>query len=100
MTRTGAFLLSLALCGLLVAQQDGWHFRKDDPHTKKHVLTIDAKSFEATKDPSVLLLHNLAARIYRANGETFKEVNSDNAIVNLTSGTLSYGPELSKEIKL
>jgi hypothetical protein len=98
LTRVG--LSVLIVCAALAAQQSGWHFRKDDPQTKKRVLTVEASSFEATKDPNVLRLHNMAARIYQSNGETFKEVKSEKAIVNLTSGTLTYGPRLSKNIKL
>jgi hypothetical protein len=95
-------LLFVAYCSVLWSQQamPDWHFVKDDPATRKHALTIHAASFQSTSDPPVIQLHKMVARIYQADGSTFKEVISADAVFNERLGTLRYGPHLSQVIKL
>jgi hypothetical protein len=96
-------LLAIGLCSYLWAEQKTageWHFRKDDPQTKKEVLTIDAKSFEATKDAHVFRLHQMVARVYQAGGSSFKEVKSESALFDERSATLHYGPQMKATMRL
>jgi hypothetical protein len=94
-------LALLTLCGVfLFSQNPGWHYDKVDPHTKKQILRIDAKSFEATKDSAVILLRGMSARIYANNRSTYRQVTSDKALLNRTFGTLTYGPNFSKVVNL
>jgi hypothetical protein len=91
-----AALLALQLTA---QQQQRWHFRKDDPTTKKHVIQIDAASFEPTASAQTIKLHDVTARIYNASG-SFTQIRSENAIVNERLGTLTYGPQLRNVLKL
>ena len=92
--------LVIALCGVLLAQQqNGWHYTGENPQTKKLVLTIDASAVEFTKDERALL-QDVTAHVYQEDGVNFREVKSDRAVLDPKLGTLSYGPRLSKVIKL
>src|SRR3982750_3768752 len=47
----------------------GWRYQKDDPQSGKPVVRVDAKSFQATHDPSTFELHDLSLRLYAKSGE-------------------------------
>lgn len=94
-------LIVAALCApLLVGQGPGWHYSKVDPHTRKPVLMIDAKTFQATNDSNILFLHGMTARIYAGDGSNYQLVMSDEARFNEKLGTLNYGQNLSKVLRL
>lgn len=96
-------VLAIGLCSGLLAEPSTtgeWHFRKDDPRTKKRVLTIDARSFEVTKDPHVWRLHQMVAHVYQVGSSSFKEVRSENAIFDEKAGTLRYGPQMKDTMRL
>lgn len=67
----------------------GWQYRKDDPQTGKPVVRVDAKSFQATHDPSTFELRALALRIYNKTGSSYTYVNTDQAFFNEGSGILT-----------
>jgi hypothetical protein len=100
--RTSLVLSSLALLSfqLFAQQRQGWRYLKEDPKTKKHVVEIDAKSFDQTPDGRTQHLHDMTARLYDANGVTFKQITSKEAVMDEKSGTLAYGPDLKTIVKL
>src|SRR5690242_14029433 len=65
-----------------------WHYQKDDPETNKPVVRVDAKSFQATRDPSTFELHALALRLYDKTGSTYTYVKSSTAFFDERSGVL------------
>jgi len=67
----------------------GWRYQKDDPQTGKPVVRVDAKSFQATHDPSTFELRALALRIYNKSGSSYTYVNTDRAFFNEGSGILT-----------
>src|SRR5579875_3022052 len=66
----------------------GWQYRKDDPQTGKPVVRVNAKSFQATHDPSTFELQVLALRIYNKSGDSYTYVKTDRALFNEGSGLL------------
>ena len=83
------------------AQDRSWHYRKDDPVTKKHIVQIDAESFQQTKDGDAkFMLRGMTARLYDAVGSSYKQISSKQAIVDEKLGTLTYGPGLKTTIVL
>jgi lipopolysaccharide export system protein LptA len=67
----------------------GWQYRKDDPQTGKPVVRVNAKSFQATHDPSTFELQALALRIYNKAGSSYTYVKTDRALFNEGSGILT-----------
>ncbi|MBV9268789.1 MAG: hypothetical protein JO061_21655 [Acidobacteriaceae bacterium] len=82
------------------AQQKGWHYVKDDPATKKHIVDISAESFEQNANGHTKYLHKMTARIYDSSGKVARVVKSEEAVANLESGTLRYGPDLKSVLIL
>jgi hypothetical protein len=88
------------LASPLAAQQNqAWHYRKDDPTTKKHVIQIDAASFESSAGAETIKLHDMTVRIYNASS-SFTQLKSKDAVINEKLGTLTYGPQLKTVLKL
>ena len=90
---------ALVMCCQMLAQNAGWHYRKDDPATKKHILQIDAASFQSIRGGKAKLLYGMSARFYKADG-TYTKFISRTALVDEQRGTLSYGPGLKQVAKL
>jgi hypothetical protein len=91
----------LFICCQTRAQDLSWHYRKDDPATKKRVVQIDAHSSEQIKDGTgKFLLRDMTARLYDASGSTYKQIRSKQAIVDEKLGTLAYGSGLKTVIRL
>jgi hypothetical protein len=82
------------------AQQNGWHFVKDDPATKKHIVDVRAESFDQTGNGHTKYLHDVTARIYDPGGNISKVIKSKEAVANLETGTLRYGPGLKSIVSL
>src|SRR3954451_22190043 len=61
-----------------VAHQ-GWAYNKDDPQTNRPVVRISAQSFEATDNPSITGLRDVALRIYHKSGNSYTYVRSQSA---------------------
>ena len=97
-----AFLLTSALSAAIAlgAQPTPWHYLKQDPSTKQHLVQIDAKSFDQTADGYTKYLHNVTARIYNKNAKAIRAINTKEAIVNLKTGTLAYGPDFKTIVSL
>ncbi|MGH9581439.1 MAG: hypothetical protein ACRD4O_00700, partial [Bryobacteraceae bacterium] len=71
----------------------GWYELKSDPRTNKPIVQATAKSFQATRDPSILELHDLALRLYDKKGSSYTYVKSGKALFDERSGRLqSNGP--------
>ncbi len=66
----------------------GWHYQKDDPQTNKPVVRVDARSFQATHDPSIFELQELRLRLYDKNAASYTYVKSPKALFNEGTGTL------------
>lgn len=83
----------------LLREDSGWRYRKDDPVTKKKIVKIEAASFQQIADGEAKLLHEVTARLYDHTG-SYKQISSEEAIVDQKSGTLTYGPHLSAIVRL
>lgn len=83
----------------LLAENSGWRCEKDDPVTKKKIVEIEAASFQQIADGQAKLLHDLTARLYDSTG-SYKQISSQEAIVDQKSGMLFYGPHLSAAVRL
>jgi hypothetical protein len=95
------FISALVFISLQMRAQDSsWHYRKDDPITKKRSAQIDATSFQQIRDGHAKLLHEMSARLYDATGSSYKQISSKQAIVDERLGTLTYGPSLTTVVKL
>src|SRR4051794_35155219 len=71
----------------------GWRYQKDDPQSGKPVVRVDAKSFQATHDPSTFELHDLSLRLYAKSGENYTFVKTTRALFDERSGLMkSEGP--------
>jgi hypothetical protein len=46
------------------------------------------------------MLHNMTVRLYDATGLTYKQISSEQAIVDEKVGTITYGPDLKTIIRL
>src|SRR5579875_424123 len=57
--------------GIDARSLQGWRYQKSDPDTGKPIVKVEAKSFEATHDPSTFDLHDVALRIYDKNGGSY-----------------------------
>lgn len=60
---------------------------------------IDASSFERMTEGRAKLF-DMTARLYNANGSSYRQIRSKEAIVDERLGTLTYGPELKTVVKL
>ena len=103
MRKPAVFLASalILVAVQMYAQQDQrWRYIKDDVKTRKHIVEIDAKSFERTDDAQTFRLHGMTARLYDAGGSAYKQIASQEAIINEKTGTLTYGPRLDSFINL
>ncbi len=71
----------------------GWVYKKDDPQTNRPIVRVEAKSFQATHDPSTFELLELALRLYDKNAGSYTYVRSERALFDEGSGLLkSDGP--------
>ncbi len=66
----------------------GWRYAKDDPTTGKPVVRVEAKSFQATHDPSTFELQSLALRLFNKDGRSYTYVTTAHALFNDGSGIL------------
>ena len=82
----------------LLAENSGWRYEKDDPVTKKKIVEIEAASFQQIAGGQAKLLHDVTARLYDSTG-SYKQISSQEAIVDQKSGTLIYGPHLSETVR-
>ncbi len=79
--------------GYEAAASSGWLSWKDDPQTNKHIYRVQAKSFQATHDPSTFELRELALRLYNKAGTSYTYVKGDRALFDERSGVMkSDGP--------
>jgi hypothetical protein len=100
MRRLFFFAVISFACSQVQAQDSSWHYRKDDPTTKKHIVRIDAQSFQQGKEgTATFMLRDVTARLYDRSGTSFKQINSKHAIVDERLGTLTYGPDLNTVIR-
>ena len=70
------------------AAPSGWHEFKHDPQTGKIVVQVDAKTFQATRDPSTFELHDLALRLYDKTASSYTYVKTGKALFDERSGIL------------
>ncbi len=66
----------------------GWRYHTDDPQTGKPTVQVEARSFEATHDPSTFELRDLGLRLYDKNASSYTYVNSERALFDEKSGLL------------
>lgn len=66
----------------------GWHYSKDDPVSGKPVVRVEAKSFQATHDPSTFELVALRLRLFNKDGGSYTYVKTDHALFNEGTGIL------------
>lgn len=78
----------------------GWHYAKDDPQTGKPIVRVEAKSFQATHDPSTFELQALALRLYNKDGGSYTYVKTDHALFNEGSGILKADGPVSMVINV
>ena len=88
-----------SICMTAAAQSTGWHYENENPVTKKKVAEISAASFEQIADGQAKLLHDVTARLYDSTG-SYKEISTKEAVVDLKSATLFYGPHLKMVARL
>lgn len=74
--------------GLEAVARGGWHEYKHDPRTNKIVVQVDAKGFQATKDPSTLEMQDLALRLYNKEATAYTYIRTDRALYDERSGVL------------
>jgi hypothetical protein len=82
------------------AQPKGWHYVKDDPATKKHIVDISAESFDQNANGHTKYLHEVTAKIYDVSGNVTQTIKSKEAVANLENETLLYGPDLKSVLSL
>ncbi len=94
-----ALLLAVFGCASWAqSSTQGWHYIKDDPATKHHLLTVSSDRFRIGKQPHTFELEGVTVRVYTRNGAGYRVIRSDKAIVDENGHTLTYGPRLSKTI--
>ncbi len=74
--------------GLEAVARGGWHEYKHDPRTNKIVVQVDAKGFQATKDPSTFELQDLALRLYNKDASSYTYIRTDRALFDERSGVM------------
>jgi hypothetical protein len=89
-----------SICLMAAAQSSGWHYQKDDPVTKKKIVEIEAASFHQIADGQAKLLHDVTVRFYNSAGSSYKQISSQEAIVDQKSDMLIYGPHLKMAVRL
>ncbi|HEY7212468.1 MAG TPA: LptA/OstA family protein [Bryobacteraceae bacterium] len=57
----------------------GWAWWKDDPQTGRRVVTVNARSFEGTHDPSTFELTGVALRLFEKNGKSYTYIKTEKA---------------------
>jgi len=85
---------------MAAAQSSGWRYQKDDPVTKKKIVEIEAASFQQIADGQAKLLHDVTVRLYDITGSSYKQIKSQEAIVDPKSDMLIYGPHLKMVARL
>src|SRR4051812_1915778 len=66
----------------------GWRYQKDDPQSNKPMVRVDARTFEATRDPSTFELQDLALRLFNKTADSYTYVKSAKALFDERSGSL------------
>jgi lipopolysaccharide export system protein LptA len=74
--------------GLEAIAPTGWSWKKDDAQANKPIVRVNAKSFQATHDPSTFELHDLRLRLYDKDAASYTYVKSPKALFNEGTGTL------------
>jgi lipopolysaccharide export system protein LptA len=74
--------------GLEGVAKQGWHYQQDDPQANRPVVIVDAKGYEATKDPSTFLITGLVLRLYNKKAASYTLVKSDSALLDEGTGLL------------
>lgn len=67
----------------------GWNEYKDDPVTNKPIVRVHADSFQGTRDPSTVELHNLWLKLYTKDGSKYTYVKGEKAFYDEGSGMLT-----------
>ena len=67
----------------------GWSYKKDDAEHNRPIVSASARSYEATKSPSVFELTGLALRLYSKDASHYTYVQSDKALFDEGSGVLT-----------
>ncbi len=98
--RPNLMVCAAACTSLSLAAGKGWHFVKDDPGTGKHIVEIDARSFQRTSEVKAFQLQDVTVRIYNRAGTSHKEMRSKQAVIDEKLGILTYGPGLQSVLKL
>ena len=82
------------------AQSSGWRYQKDDPVTKKRIVEIEAASFQQIAGGQAKLLHEVTVRFYDSAGISYKQISSQEAIVDQKTDVVIYGPHLKMVARL
>ncbi|MGA8028239.1 MAG: LPS export ABC transporter periplasmic protein LptC [Bryobacteraceae bacterium] len=77
------------------AMSTEWHWWKHDPQTGKLIVSLYAKSAQATKDPSTFEIHELALKLYNKAGSSYTYVKGDKAFYDGGSGVLKSDSPVS-----
>ncbi|HEX4230372.1 MAG TPA: LptA/OstA family protein [Bryobacteraceae bacterium] len=67
----------------------GWSYKKDNPILNKPIVSASARSYEATKSPSVFELTGLTLRLYSKDGSHYTYIQGDKALFDEGSGVLT-----------
>ncbi|HEX4810060.1 MAG TPA: LptA/OstA family protein [Bryobacteraceae bacterium] len=67
----------------------GWVYKKDDPVNNRPIVSASARSYEATKSPSVFELTGLALRLYSKDASHYTYVQGEKALFDEGSGVLT-----------
>src|SRR4051794_25803820 len=62
-----------------IAEQ-GWDWRKRDNISGRIIVSLHAKSFRGTHDPSSYELHDLTLRLYKKDGSSYTFIRSGTAL--------------------
>lgn len=75
-----------------IAEQ-GWDWRKRDNISGRIIVSLHAKSFRGTHDPSTYELHDLTLRLYKKDGGSYTFIRSGTALFDeRTEQMKSVGP--------
>lgn len=67
----------------------GWVYKKDDPVNNRPIVSASARSYEATKSPSVFALTGLALRLYSKDATHYTYIQGEKAFFDEGSGVLT-----------
>jgi lipopolysaccharide export system protein LptA len=67
----------------------GWIYNKDNPEANRPIVSASARSYEATKSPSVFELTGLALRLYSKDASHYTYVQGEKAFFDEGSGVLT-----------